>query len=702
MSVMPMPSAPGSGGAALSPSSSSLKGAQLAAVSRMLALNSDADSGGASAADDSYNISSGTASTAGSSAIVQQWKILIYDTACRSIISPLLSVSQLRNRGVTLHLLLHSEREPIPDVPAVYFVEPTRENLARIAQDCAKGLYARSHLNFVRKLDRGLMEEFARLVVQSPPSPRPALQSIASVHDQYLDYVCLERNLFSLNKKDSYVTYNSHNVTEQGIEDAMNQIAYGLFSVVASQGQVPVIRCPRGGAPEMVARKLNRMIAEHPTLIRGKGLTGTTLQSHHRPLLVILDRNADLITPIQHASTYQALIDDVLDHSANRVIFTVKPTPDGGRSAKAVKKRYDLDADDDPFYSRHKFNPFPEAIESNGAELQDVTTRESEIRSKTTDGGKAAAAVAVVVAPEGSSATELATAVDSLPALLERKKQLEVHTSILQAVMNEVATRDVPQFYELESALSTGSYRNDLAKAKSEVLGLVTDASKGNVHDKIRLLMVYALATAAKTADVDEVASSIRSSLESTAGSSGVDKETQAKLDMGLNALGYVKKLRSMQMIPTMTASEDFTTYESKGRGGGGGGDMLSSFMARASTQASGLLAKATDKVGTMLGKIHKQHATKVVENLCEFKPASEDEEFLYLDPKVKGDVDVVALRNMNRSPIRQVICFMIGGGCYGEYQNLQMAATDRRSISYGSTELVNPSVFLSQLGKLS
>eukprot|EP00978_Attheya_sp_CCMP212_P002805 scaffold5776_cov53-Attheya_sp.AAC.1 len=341
------------------------------------------------------------------------------------------------------------------------------------------------------------------------------------------------------------------------------------------------------------------------------------------------------------------------------------------------------------------------------------------------DGGKAAAAVAVVVTPEGSSATELATAVDSLPALLEQKKQLEVHTSILQAVMNEFATWDIPQFYELESALSTGSYHNDLAKAKSEVLGLVTDTSKGNVHDKIRLLMVYgALATAAQTAGVDEIASSIRSSLEKSAGSSGVDKETQVKLDIGLNnALGYVKKLCSMQMIPTMTVSEDFTTYERKGRGGGGGGgggDMLSSFMVvRASTQASGLLAKVTDKVGAMLGKIHKQHATKVslrlpwvlrkgalpprwLKTCANSSPHPPDEEFLYLDPKVKGDVDVVALRDMNRSPIRQVICFMIGGGCYGEYQNLQMAATDRRSISYGSTELVNPSVFLSQLGKLS
>lgn len=169
-----------------------------------------------------------------------QWKILIYDAPCRSIISPVLSVQQLRRRGVTLHLLINSEREPIPDVPAVYFCSPTKENLAIIAQDCAKKLYAKCHLNFVTKLDRSLMEEFAKLVVQSG-----SLDSIASVHDQYLDFVCLEKRLFSLHKLNSYVTYNGSGATEQMMEAAMTNIAYGLFSVIASLGQIPVIRCPK-------------------------------------------------------------------------------------------------------------------------------------------------------------------------------------------------------------------------------------------------------------------------------------------------------------------------------------------------------------------------------------------------------------------------------------------------------------------------
>lgn len=431
----------------------------------------------------------------------------------------------------------------------------------------------------------------------------------------------------------------------------------------------------------MVARKLNRVIAEHPTLLRSKS-------GHARPLLVILDRNADLITPFQHASTYQALIDDVLTHKANRVEFVVTQDA-GGKRPKQIPKKFDLDPDEDPFYSAHKFQPFPEAIESNGVDLQQVTEREKEIRSKAVGGET------VAPDPMSNTANDLATAVDSLPALLDQKKQLEMHTSILQAVMNEVATRDIPQFYELESSLATGSYKNDLAGAKQAVLKLAGDPAKGSVEDKIRLVLVYCLATAAKTADLDEVTNAMQQAVES---SENVDRAARGKVQMGVKALQYIKQLRSMHMIPAMA---EMTLQEVESSSGAGRSDILSSFMAKATTQATGLLAKATDKVTSMLGKIHKHHATRVVEDLCEFKPNSEDESFLYLDPKVRGEVDTVKLRSMQRAPIREVVAFVVGGGCYAEYQNLQMVATDRRTISYGSTELIDAGEFLAQLGQL-
>lgn len=704
---------------------SSLKSCQLNSIHRMLSMNEStppSSSTTTSTSSTSNNPTTLNYSQAPAGTSYNQWKILIYDKPCQSIISPLLTVSQLRSRGVTLHLNISTNREPIPDVPAIYFVEPTRSNLQLIAQDIAKDYYQSVHLNFSTKLDRSLMEEFAKLVVETN-----SLHKIASVQDQYLDFVSLEQNLFQLanpSMEESYVVLNGGSSvasSDEGMERYMEEISFGLLSVVGALGVVPIIRCPKGGAPEMVARKLNKLIAEHPNTLSS---TSTT-QKNSRPLLVIFDRNMDLITPTQHSSTYQALIDDLLVHKANRVEFTVDAAGSGsggsGSNKKRIPKKFDLDADGDPFYSSHKFKPFPEAIENNGAELQDVTTRENAIRSKAGGGGGTGAGAGGVGTEnggtvtngedDGNAANDLATAVDSLPELLEQKKQLEVHTSILQAVMNEVARRDVPQFFELESALATGQYKNDLAKAKKDVLELVTDVSKGNVEDKLRLVICFCLATTTPGAEISNVASQMAESLErggsitsdntpSGTSSTALSKEDRVLLEKGLKAIEYLKNLRSMQMIPTMSETQSVV-----GGGGEAGASTLndmSSLMTRAAAQTSGFLAKATEKVTSMLGKIHKHHATRVVENLCDMKLNTEDDEYLYLDPRVKGDVDVKALRNMTRVPVNEVVAFVIGGGCYSEYQNLQMIANENRTITYGSTELLSPCEFLDQLGKLS
>lgn len=324
--------------------------------------------------------------------------------------------------------------------------------------------------------------------------------------------------------------------------------------------------------------------------------------------------------------------------------------------------------------------------------------------------------------PLDAGTGDLATAVDSLPALLDRKKQLEVHTSILQAVMNEVASRDIPQFYELESALATGAYKNDPVKAKRDVLALVGDPDKGQVQDKVRLLLVYALATAAKTSDLDEASGALEHAVQQSAQGGQPDhsnKSARDQLTLGLRALSYVKQLRSMHMLPAaadMRQTLEGASSLSDIRGSSHTAEStLSSFMAKATTQATGLLAKATDRVTSMLGKIHKHHATLVVEHLGDFK--HEDETYLYLDPKVKGDVDVLKSRGaaamgQPRPPVHRVIAFVVGGGCYGEYQNLQfmMAQSSssgggdhrRREITYGSTEILDATAFLEQLGQLA
>ena len=61
---------------------------------------------------------------------------------------------------------LHSARPPLSDVPAIYFVSPTLQNIRRIAQDLGKGLYESFNLNFSEPLPRSLLEELAAAVAK--------------------------------------------------------------------------------------------------------------------------------------------------------------------------------------------------------------------------------------------------------------------------------------------------------------------------------------------------------------------------------------------------------------------------------------------------------------------------------------------------------------------------------------------------------
>ena len=217
-----------------------------------------------------------------------QWKVLIYDKFCRDIISPILKLHELRKKGVTLHMLLDTERDAIPDVPVIYFVEPTLENLKRIVADCSKELYSAAHLNFAHPLTRESMEYLARASVEAGCTSMVYMCwtceemvygslfslylherlvcecQIAKVYDQYTNFVSLEPSLFSLNLANSYRAYNDPSVADVQIEETMSAVVKGLFSVLATAGRVPVIRCRNNDGPSrLVAEQLSATIREH-------------------------------------------------------------------------------------------------------------------------------------------------------------------------------------------------------------------------------------------------------------------------------------------------------------------------------------------------------------------------------------------------------------------------------------------------------
>lgn len=266
---------------------------------------------------------------------------------------------------------MHSDRDSIPDVPAIYFVLPTDENIMRICQDFRNHLYDSYYLNFISPISRDKLEELATVALQSNSST-----NIEKVYDQYLNFVSLEDDVFTLKHSDydaiSYFAINRPRNTSDDINRIVDYIADSLFSVFVTLGTVPIIQAPKSTAAEMIAEKLNKKLRENLKDSRSSFFNGTDFTKHgisslmfSRPLLVIVDRSIDMATPLSHSWTYQALAQDVLDLKLNQVYIEEAPaiTGEGETKKKTKQTAYDL-SPSDTFWCQHKGSPFPQVAEA--------------------------------------------------------------------------------------------------------------------------------------------------------------------------------------------------------------------------------------------------------------------------------------------------------------------------------------------------
>uniref|UniRef100_A0A8C3BHK3 Sec1 family domain-containing protein 1 n=1 Tax=Cairina moschata TaxID=8855 RepID=A0A8C3BHK3_CAIMO len=428
------------------------------------------------------------------------WKVLIYDRFGQDIISPLLSVKELRDMGITLHLLLHSDRDPIPDVPAIYFVMPTEENIDRMCQDLRNQLYESYYLNFISAISRSKLEDIANAAIGAN-----AVTQVAKVFDQYLNFITLEDDMFVLcNQNKELVSYRAINrpdITDTEMETIMDTIVDSLFCFFVTLGAIPIIRCSRGTAAEMVAVKLDKKLRENLRDARNSLFTGDTLGagqfSFQRPLLVLVDRNIDLATPLHHTWTYQALVHD--DFHLNRVNLEestgTESIPAGARPKKKNKKSYDLTASD-KFWQKHKGSPFPEVAESVQQELESYRAQEDEVkRLKSIMGieGEDEGAISML----SDNTAKLTSAVSSLPELLEKKRLIDLHTNVATAVLEHIKARKLDVYFEYEEKIMS---KSTLDKS---LLDMISDPDAGTPEDKMRLFLIYYISSAQAPSEVD-------------------------------------------------------------------------------------------------------------------------------------------------------------------------------------------------------
>lgn len=466
----------------------SLRRKQTDAVSKLLNLNKSVVSGGTP--DE------------------EVFKILILDGFCRDVLSPLIRANELRKHGITLYFIIDKERQRIPDVPAIYFVQPTSSNVDRIIRDASMGIYESFHLNFSSSLSHSCLENLAMGTLKGD-----CAQRITKVYDQYLNFVSLEHGMFSLAQPQTYVQLNDPKAQDKDVEGVVDSIVNGLFCVLVTLGIVPWIRCPKGGPAEMVATRLDACLRNHlasrSNLFTEPGQLGSSFQ---RPLLCIFDRNFELTAAVQHVWTYRSMVHDVLGMKLNKVVH--------------AGKSYELD-ESDPFWKENSSVPFPRVAEEVQEQLSKYKQEVDAVNRRSGSKNEIAIDEQEVL----GSTKHLMSAVNSLPELTERKRIIDKHTNLAFALLDNIKARSLDSHYNLEDDMLTRGTVD-----RSALVNILK--GKGSKEDKLRTAIVYLLSVDANSmADVEAVETALKDA------------------DADLASFLYIKKVKSLNMtLPNATA----------------------------------------------------------------------------------------------------------------------------------------------------
>mmetsp|Transcript_31700 Transcript_31700/g.41897 ORF Transcript_31700/g.41897 Transcript_31700/m.41897 type:complete len:574 (+) Transcript_31700:80-1801(+) len=381
-------------------------------------------------------------------------KVLLLDPYTTQIVSTVYSQTDILEKEVYLvEQLGHgsADHEPMTHLKAAVFLQPTRSNLELLRRELAHPKYLEYHLFFSHIVPQDLLQQLAEA---------DEFEVVRQVQEYYADFVAINEDLFTINQRGSLSLGSearSEATQTNGAQAKLQQNVSAILSVLLALRKKPSqIRYQgQSGLCRQVAAEVNSQI-------QSDGIFD--FRRHEGPMLLILDRRDDPVTPLLSQWTYQAMVHELLGLNNNRTLL---------KGAPGVRKDLEevvLSPTQDEFFCRNRNSNFGDVGMAVKA-LVDSFQQESKMNENI------------------SSIEDMQAFLERYPKFRAQSLNVSKHVALLSELGRLVDVCGLMDLSQLEQDLACNE---DHANQYRALMDKLQDM-RVKVADKLRLALLYAV-----------------------------------------------------------------------------------------------------------------------------------------------------------------------------------------------------------------
>lgn len=373
-------------------------------------------------------------------------KILLLDDNTTLYISAITTQSNLLSKEVFLiDKIENTSREKMKHLKCICFLRPSAKSVQLMIDELRNPCYGSYYLYFSNILSKSQIERMAEADQQ---------EVVREIQEFYEDFCAVNSNFYSLNLQDYQIFGDSLNTWNS---DTFKRTVEGLRAVLLALKKRPMIRYEKNSElGKRLAGEINYQIQQETQLFDFR-------RYDTPPILLILDRKNDPVTPLLNQWTYQAMVHEIIGINNGRVdlsrISDIKPD----------LKEIVLSADQDIFFKNNMYLNFGDLgvnIKNYVNEFQNRHHNSVNIES----------------------ISDMKKFVEEYPEFKRLSGNVSKHVTLVSELSRIVSRDSLLEVSELEQNLACVNNSNDLKDLQNLI-------KRSNITEdsKIKLVLLYTL-----------------------------------------------------------------------------------------------------------------------------------------------------------------------------------------------------------------